>query len=185
MVSGAIKPSLNFARLGAPGRRRRDRIVRPGMLRIAAAHLGAHGGVAAAPEAGQVARRLHRPVRRRQQARSPAEPCRRRSPDGGRGRTVPARGSRFSGRPPPRSRSAPASRSAPRNGSAPRHRAGAAAARAGARSTPAVNSSAAISPSAVLPVKQRRKPFVRVCASAASDRSGHDSSPSLRSRART
>src|SRR6516164_11617016 len=55
--------SLRAARLGAPGRRRRDRIFGPRMLRVAAAHLGAYGGVAAAPETGQVARRLHRPMR--------------------------------------------------------------------------------------------------------------------------
>ena len=45
----------------------RERIVRPDMLGIAAAHVGAHIGPGAAPEAGQVARRLDRPVRRRQQ----------------------------------------------------------------------------------------------------------------------
>ena len=66
------------------------------MARIAAVHLGLDRGVAAAPEARQIARHLHRPVRRRQEARSPAGRARRRSRDGGRGRTAPARGSRSS-----------------------------------------------------------------------------------------
>ena len=37
------------------------------MPRIAAAHLGAHGGIAAAPEPRQVARDLDRPVRGREE----------------------------------------------------------------------------------------------------------------------
>ena len=59
--------ALAYSWLGAPRRRRGRRIVRPRMFRVAAAHLGAHRRVAAAPETGQVARRLHRPVRRREQ----------------------------------------------------------------------------------------------------------------------
>ena len=43
------------------------RIVRPGMARIAAAHLGLHGRIAAAPEIRQVACHLHRAMGRRQQ----------------------------------------------------------------------------------------------------------------------
>src|SRR5579863_3855924 len=56
---------LFAAVLRAPRRRGGNGIIRPWMLRIAPAHLGAHGSVAAAPEAGQVARDLHRPLRRR------------------------------------------------------------------------------------------------------------------------
>ena len=41
------------------------------MFWIAPAHLGAHGGVAAAPKSGQVARGLHRPLRRRLDAEAP------------------------------------------------------------------------------------------------------------------
>src|SRR5258705_13312309 len=64
---GATRQSLfPIGPLCPPSRRRGKRIVRPGMLRVAAAHLRAHGGVAAAPEARQIARRLHRPVRRRE-----------------------------------------------------------------------------------------------------------------------
>src|SRR5579864_2604280 len=58
---------LTLARLGAPRRRSRDRVLGPRMLRVAAAHLGAHGGVAAAPKSRQVAGHLHRAVRRREQ----------------------------------------------------------------------------------------------------------------------
>src|SRR3984893_6229352 len=61
----ALACSLSWARLDAPRRRRRDRILRPRVLGIKGAHLGAHGGIAAAPKTRQVARRLHRPVRRR------------------------------------------------------------------------------------------------------------------------
>src|SRR5579872_2499942 len=50
--------------LRPPRRRGMDRIVRPGMLRVASAHFVAYGGVAAAPEAGQVACGLHRALRR-------------------------------------------------------------------------------------------------------------------------
>src|SRR5208282_6442545 len=58
---------LSLSRLGTPGCGGGERIVRPGMFWIAAAHLGTHGGVAAAPESGQVAGQLHRPLRRREQ----------------------------------------------------------------------------------------------------------------------
>ena len=104
------------------------------MTRIAPAHLGAHRRVGAAPEARQVARHLHRPVRRREQLdhqrNAPARDRRMLR----RGRTAPAGGSRSSGRPRPRSRSPRWCRSAPRNGSALRRRGGGAAARAAARS---------------------------------------------------
>src|SRR5581483_8300969 len=51
-VNTASRP----ARLRAPGRQRSCRIVRPGMARIAAAQVRTHGRVAAAPEAGKIAR---------------------------------------------------------------------------------------------------------------------------------
>src|ERR1700684_2630361 len=51
------------ARLGAPRRLSRDRVLGPRMLGVAAAHLGAHGGVAAAPKTRQIAGHLHRPGR--------------------------------------------------------------------------------------------------------------------------
>ena len=123
-------PALSAARLGASGGWRLQRIVRPRMARIATAHLGLHRGVGAAPEAGQVARHLHRPVRRRQQFDHQRHLARRRCSDGGRGRTAPAPGSRASAPPPRRSRSAPTSPTARRNASAPRRRAGAADSRA-------------------------------------------------------
>ena len=44
-----------------------ERIVGPGMARVAASHLGPHGRIAAAPETRQIARDLHRPPSRRQQ----------------------------------------------------------------------------------------------------------------------
>src|ERR1041384_1031108 len=47
------------ARLGPAGRWGLQRVVRPGMAWVAALHLGFHGLVAAAPEAGQVAGDLH------------------------------------------------------------------------------------------------------------------------------
>ena len=60
-------PLFAIRALCPPSRRRGKRIVGPGMLRVAAAHFRAHGGVAAAPEARQIARHLHRPVRRREE----------------------------------------------------------------------------------------------------------------------
>src|ERR1700688_2667460 len=53
--------------LDAAGCRRGQRVVRRGMPWIAPAHLGFDVRIAAAPETGQIARHLHRPVRRRQQ----------------------------------------------------------------------------------------------------------------------
>src|SRR5580693_1896361 len=58
---------LTQTRLGAPRRRRRDRVLGPRMLRVTAAHLGAHGGVAAAPKPRQIAGHLYWPVRGREQ----------------------------------------------------------------------------------------------------------------------
>src|SRR5690606_7887802 len=49
----------------ARGQRRRW-VLRPHMLGIASAHFGSHVRPRAAPEAGQIARLLDRPVRRRQ-----------------------------------------------------------------------------------------------------------------------
>ena len=168
------------ARLGAPRRRRRERIVRPGVARIAPAHLGAHRRVGAAPEARQIARDLHRPVPGREQfdhqRNAPARDARMLR----RARTAPARGSRSSGPPRPRSRSQRACRSAPRNASALRYRAGGAGARAAARAGRIADSSARSRETAVLPARAARANR-RFAASAASDRSGH-SSPSARRR---
>ena len=128
------------------------------MARIAALHLGFHRRIAAAPEARQVARHLHRPVRGRQQLdhqRHPAAGDRR---DGGRGRTVPARGSRASAPPPPRSRSAPTSRTARRNASAPRRRAGGAGSTAAGRAAASANSSAPSCGERGLAGERRREP---------------------------
>src|ERR1700719_5360234 len=61
------KSLFTIGPLCPPSRRRGKRIVGPGMLWVAAAHLRAHGGVAAAPEARQIARHLHRPVRPREE----------------------------------------------------------------------------------------------------------------------
>src|SRR5262245_25641608 len=55
---------LARAWLGAARRDGGERIVGPGMARVAALHLGFDRGVAAAPEAGEIARHLHRPMRR-------------------------------------------------------------------------------------------------------------------------
>jgi hypothetical protein len=57
-----VEALLLGPRLCPPRRRCAEWIVRPRMFGIAAAHVGAYGGVAAAPEARQVACRLHRPV---------------------------------------------------------------------------------------------------------------------------
>src|SRR6516165_4373400 len=76
----ASTPPLARARLGAARRRGGKRIVGPGMARVAALHLGFDRGVAAAPEAGEIARHLHRPMRRRQQLDHERHPPRR---DGG------------------------------------------------------------------------------------------------------
>ena len=54
------------ARFGPAGRCRCERVVRPGMARIATFHFGFDRPIAAAPEARQVARHLHRPLCRRQ-----------------------------------------------------------------------------------------------------------------------
>ena len=143
-----------------PSRRRGERIVGPGMLRVAAAHLGAHRRVAAAPEAGQIARHLHRPVRRRQeldQQRDVAAGNRRVAVER---RTTPGRGSIASARRPPRNRSEPASRSAPRNGSAPRRRGGVAADRAAARLECGVKFVGGKLGQRGLAVEERRKPVV-------------------------
>src|SRR4051812_15049220 len=59
--------SLSQAPLGPRRGRSSERIVRPMMARIAAFHLGLDRGVAAAPEAGQIARHLHRPLCRGQE----------------------------------------------------------------------------------------------------------------------
>jgi hypothetical protein len=109
----ADRPATDVSDSGRASRRARRRSCR---ARIPA-------GRASSAPAGAPARAV----------RSPAEFCRRRSPDGGRDRKAPARGSRFSGRPPPHNRSARASRWALRNGSALRLPAGAGAATAGAR----------------------------------------------------
>ena len=164
------------ARLGAAGRGRGERIVRPGMARIAPAHLGAHRRIGAAPEAGQVARDLHRPVRRARAARSPAACVRRRSSGAGRGRTVPARGSRSSARLRPRSRSRRACRSAPRNASALRRRGGGAAARAAVAAAPRRDRRADVGERG-LAGEQRREPVVDRRGERRIGRSGH-SSPS-------
>src|SRR5207344_1410393 len=66
-TSGDTLPSSSSARLGAAGGCGGERIVGPGMAGIAALHFGFDRGVAATPEARQVARDLHRPVRRRQE----------------------------------------------------------------------------------------------------------------------
>src|SRR5262249_15997344 len=58
---------LCLPRLGPARWRGCNRILRPRMFGVAAAQLGADGRVAAAPKSGQVARGLHRPLRRRQQ----------------------------------------------------------------------------------------------------------------------
>ncbi len=121
------------ARLGAAGGRRGERIVGPGVARIAALHLGFDRCVAAAPEAGQVPGDLHWPMRRRQQLDdqrpSPAPP----QSDAGRGRTAPAPGWRAWGRPRRRSRWAPKSPMGRRNASAPPPPAGGADSTAAAR----------------------------------------------------
>src|ERR1700730_5701340 len=67
IFSATVSPawSLPWARLGAPRRRCGDRVLRPRVFGVTAAHFGTHGGIAAAPKTRQVARRLHRPVRRR------------------------------------------------------------------------------------------------------------------------
>ena len=141
--------------------RSRDRIVRPRMLRVTSAHLGAHGRIAAAPESRQVARGLHRPMRRRQQfdhQRHFAAGDRR---DGGRVRTAPARGSRFLDRPRPRSRSA---RCEPVGASKWVGASASSAARSGhgsERLSAASNSSAVSSASAVFVEQRRRQPFAR------------------------
>ena len=93
------------ARFGATRRRRGERIVRPGMLGIAAPQVGPNILIAAAPEARQIARHLNRTVRRRQQLDQQAARARRQWPGDARGRTAPARGSRASGPPPRHSRS--------------------------------------------------------------------------------
>src|SRR5260370_36116951 len=48
-------------------RRRRERVLGPVVLGIAAAHLGAHGAIARCPEPGEIAGHLQRTPRRRQQ----------------------------------------------------------------------------------------------------------------------
>src|SRR5258708_39383522 len=58
---------VSRAPLGPCRGRGDERIVGPMMARIAALHLGLDRGVAAAPEAGKIARDLHRPMSRRQQ----------------------------------------------------------------------------------------------------------------------
>src|ERR1700733_722331 len=52
---------------GAARRQRLERIVRPMVLGVAAAHVLAHFAIAAAPETGQIARDLYRALGRRQQ----------------------------------------------------------------------------------------------------------------------
>src|SRR5271155_5073845 len=58
---------LSTPPLGPPRRWCSERIVRPGMFRIAPAHLSSHRRIAAAPKTRQVARQLHRAIRRRKQ----------------------------------------------------------------------------------------------------------------------
>ena len=144
-------------------------------------HLGLHRGVGAAPEARQVARHLHRPMRRRQQLDHQRHLAAGDARDAGRGRTAPAPGSRASAPPPPRSRSAPTSRTARRNGSAPRRRAGASCPRAAAPGARSKARRRRRCDSAVLPSSSGTSHSSALAASAASDRSGH-SSPSARRR---
>src|SRR5439155_23711842 len=53
--------------LGASGGDGGERVGGPWVARVAAAHFGLDGGVTAAPKTGEVARVLHRPVRRRKE----------------------------------------------------------------------------------------------------------------------
>ena len=146
------------ARLGAPRRRRRERIVRPGMARVAPAHLGAHRRIGAAPEARQIARDLHRLVAGRQQLEHQRNAPARDASDAARGRTAPAGGSRWSGRLRPRSRSRHACRSAPRNASALRCRGGGAAARGAVRSARRGDRPARAADTAVFPANSGDEP---------------------------
>src|SRR5262249_15942572 len=65
-LRGNERQSSTLPRLGSSRRGGGDRIVRPGMSGIAPAHFSAHCGVAAAPESRQIARGLHRAMRRRE-----------------------------------------------------------------------------------------------------------------------
>src|SRR5579862_4718538 len=65
-LTAADKLQLFAAALGAPCGQRSERIVGPGMPRITPAHFGFDLRVAAAPEAGQIARHLHRTLGGRQ-----------------------------------------------------------------------------------------------------------------------
>src|SRR5690606_39519412 len=68
----------------APRRRRRQRVVRPVMLRVAPLQVLLHLEVRGPPEALQVARHLDRPARRREQAQREGHP-----PPGDAGRPRP------------------------------------------------------------------------------------------------
>src|ERR1700691_2790105 len=66
-VPRSLARTLRPARFRPARRRGGERIVGPGMARIAALHLGFDRRVAAAPEARQVARHLHRTMRGREE----------------------------------------------------------------------------------------------------------------------
>ena len=88
------------------------------MAGVAAAQVGADGGIAAAPKSRQIARHLHRPLcRRHSSSASGTAPLATR--DGCSARTTPADARRWSGPVRPHSRSRAWCRSVPRNGWAP------------------------------------------------------------------
>src|SRR6516225_9794953 len=62
-----VQTVLRRASFGARCGRRSEGVIGPWMARIAALHFGFDCRIAAAPEAGKVARHLHRPMRGRQQ----------------------------------------------------------------------------------------------------------------------
>ena len=67
VLQGGVTGASRSPRLRPRGRRRGGGVLGPEMAGIAAAKVGADGGPGAAPEAGQVARDLDRPMGRREQ----------------------------------------------------------------------------------------------------------------------